>query len=89
MPTRKKRLMLTVTHDLHAVLKRWGTAQGIAPATLVSSFLEENKPIFQGLAVALEAQKQGKEKEALKAMSVLTGTALSSLGEVMKGKKSH
>jgi len=79
--------MLTVSHDLHGVLTKWGKVQNVPAATLVSSFLEENKPIFQALTAAVEAQKEGKEKEALKAMSVLTGKALADLGGMMQGKK--
>jgi len=87
MPSTKARMMLTISHELHAVLMAWGKAQNITASTLVSSFLEQNKPIFKALTAAIQAQKQGKEKEAMKAMSVLTGSALSSLGEMMQGKK--
>lgn len=88
MPTKKKRLMLALSHDLFNVLKAWGKASGLPSSTMVASFLEENKPIFQAMTAAIEAQKRGKEAEAMKAMAVLTGAALSHLGEAMKGKKS-
>lgn len=87
MPSTKSRFMLTISDELHAVLTAWGKVQGIPAATLVSSFLEENKPIFKALTAAIAAQKKGKEKEAMQAMSVLTGSALSNLGEMMQGKK--
>lgn len=87
MPSVKSRLMLTITDELKAVLTAWGKAQGVPAATLVTSFLEENKPIFQALTAAIQAQKKGKEAEALKAMSVLTGKALADLGGMMQGKK--
>lgn len=89
MPSKKARMMLTLSHELYGVLVAWGKVQNVAASTLVASFLEQNKPIFQAMTVAIEAQKKGKEKEALKAMAVLTGAALSHLGEAMKGKKVH
>ncbi len=89
MPSKKSRMMLTISDELHAVLMAWGKVQGIHATTLVSSFLEENKPIFQALTAAIQAQKKGKETEALKAMSVLTGKALADLGGMMQGKKPH
>lgn len=87
MPSTKKRMLLTISHGLHADLMAWGKVQSIPASTLVTSFLEENRPIFQALTAAVQAQKQGKEKEALKAMSVLTGKALADLGGMMQGKK--
>ncbi len=87
MPTKKKRFMLALSHELFAVLKAWGKASGMPASTLVASFLEENRPVFQAMAAAIEAQKKGKEVEASKAMALLTGVALSHLGEAMKGKK--
>lgn len=87
MPSTKKRMLLTISHELHAVLMAWGKVQSVPASTLVTSFLEENKPIFKALTAAIEAQKKGKETEALKAMSVLTGKALADLGGMMQGKK--
>lgn len=87
MPSTKARMMLTMSHELHAVLTAWGKVQRLPASTLVSAFLEENRPIFEALTAAHRAQRQGKEAEALKAMSVLTGKALSDLGGMMQGKK--
>lgn len=89
MPTKKRRLSLALSHDLHIALKAWAKASGTHASTVVAAFLEENKPIIQAMTAALEAQKRGKEEEAIKAMAVLTGAALSHLGEAMKGKKAH
>lgn len=88
MPTKKKRFSLALSHELHSVLKAWAKASGTHASTVVAAFLEENKPIIQAMTAAIEAQKKGKEEEAIKAMAVLTGAALSHLGEVMKGKQS-
>jgi len=71
------------------VLFAWGRLQNVPVSTVVASFLEQNKPTFKAIVAALEAAKQGKEQEAMKAMAVLTGSALSQLGEAMQGKKRH
>ncbi len=89
MPTKKKRFSLAISHDLHSVLFAWGRLQNVPVSTVVASFLEQNKPTFKAIVAALEAAKQGKEQEAMKAMAVLTGSALSQLGEAMQGKKRH
>ncbi len=87
MPTKKRRFSLAISHELHAILHAWGKIQNVPASSVVAAFLEQNKSTFQAIVAALEAAKQGKEKEAMKAMAVLTGSALSHLGEVMQGKK--
>lgn len=87
MPTKKKRFSLAISHDLHSILFAWGKLQNVPASSVVAAFLEQNKPTFRAIVAALEAAKHGKEKEAMKAMAVLTGSALSQLGEVMQGKK--
>lgn len=79
--------MLAISHELHAVLKQWGKVQGLPASTLVASFLEEHRPIFKAMTEAIIAKKEGKESEAIKAMAILTGSALSNLGDAMQGKR--
>lgn len=88
MPSKKKRFSILLSHDLHRVVQAWGQASGTHASTVVAAFLEENKPIIEAMTAAIEARKGGKEEEAIKAMAVLTGAALSHLGEAMKGKRS-
>ena len=87
MPTKKRRFSLAISHELHSLLHTWGKFQGVPASTVVASFLEQNKPVFKAVVAALEAAKHGKEEEAMKAMAVLTGTALTELGDMMRGRK--
>jgi len=76
-----------MSHELYGILRSWGEAQSVPAATLVTSFLEQNKPIFKAMAAAIEAQKRGREEEAVRLLHEMTGGALVGLGEAMKAKK--
>jgi hypothetical protein len=87
MPTKKRRFSLAISHDLHSLLHTWGKLQGVPASTVVAAFLEQNRPVFKAVVAALQAAKEGKEQEAMKAMAVLTGTALTQLGDAMRGRR--
>lgn len=87
MPTKKRRFSLAISHELHSLLHTWGKLQGVPASSVTAAFLEQNRPVFKAIVAAMEAAKQGKEEEALKAMAVLTGKALTQLGDAMQGRK--
>jgi hypothetical protein len=82
MPSRiNKRMMLTVTPELHAVLVRWGKAAGMPAATVVSKMLEAQRPLIEGIVSGYEAAKAGKPDEAMKKVGLTTGFLM---GELFK-----
>lgn len=60
MPTKKRRLQLSLDDDLDCALARLSKLVGRPQATIVHEMLRESLPVFIQTADALELARQGK-----------------------------
>lgn len=91
MPSRKPRIALTVPDDLHDLLDHLSDLTGTPKTKLILEILEESKPLFKQMIIALEQIKESKENapQALKNFAqnmILDGQE--KLGDVAREVKS-
>ncbi len=76
MPTYQRRMMITLTPELEAVLPRLARLQGAPQATIVRELLMGALPALQGMARALELAQQDKPREAHNLMAEVLGAGV-------------
>jgi len=81
MPERRKRVALSLSPELHSVLKRIADVHSKTITSVVLDFLNEFHPYLDDLATSLEMAKDGKDPSAI--MNRMMGGALTELGSVM------
>jgi hypothetical protein len=82
--TTSKRIALTLPPKVYLTIDRLGRAQNKAMATVIAEILEEQEPLLDVMADALEAATQGKFQEAGQKLQVLGGKAVEKLGLQMQ-----
>lgn len=68
MPTKKKRVAITVDDDVHAVLMQFGKVSGVPAATLIGQLIPQLLPLLESMTYALKEAKES----PLQALEVLS-----------------
>lgn len=61
MPAVNPRITITLTPEVHAVLRRLSALGGESQSAIVGGLLEQSLPVFQRMAQVLDAAKSAKE----------------------------
>lgn len=58
MPTKKKRVQVTLSPELEHALDQLQEATGVAPSAFIGQMIEQNLPVIRGLAEAAHEAKR-------------------------------
>lgn len=87
MPSKNRRVALTVPDDLMALLQRLADLHGLAVSAFVVSTLQEMQPELEGVAKILEAAKSGKVGAQREAVRHMIGDALAGMLQTFEDKR--
>ena len=88
MPSKNRRVALTVPDDLMALLKRLADLHGQPVSAFVVATLQEMQPELEGVARIMEAARSGKEGAQREAVRHMIGDALAGMLQEFEAKKS-
>lgn len=64
MPTKRPRINVTITPELHQALIEFRRASGMSPASMLSTMLSETVPVIQSMTEAYKLAKKSPQQAA-------------------------
>lgn len=81
------RVLLSLPTDLYGTISRLSVVMEKPRAEIIRELLNEQQPLLDMMAGALEQAKAGQKEQAMKGLQKMAGHAFTSLGEAISPKE--